>query len=407
MTETSGDPGESEEARAARAGSRAERILVVTNNYPSRSRPNVGTFVRNLVEQWAAKEVPLAVVAPQAYWSATTKAFNLRDLAMESERALVLRPTFLSFSSKTLRPGLSTARLSMASLTRSVRKALPKVPFEPAVAYAHFIFPAAHAALEVMRGRGVPVVAAVGEAEFDVWEKLVGFERARATTQRLDAILSVSQENADYCAERYGFERDRIRVIPNAVDTKRFYPRDRDAMWTKLGLPLDRPIVAYTGNFIDRKGPLRVLEALKELPEVGAVFLGEGPQRPTGEQVLFADRVANSIVPEYLSAADLYALPTRAEGSPNSIIEAMACGLPIVSSDIPALAETVPPEGARLVPPDDVEAIRNAIRSIVEDDNLREQMSRSALAHATRTSLSERADRILEWLGGVIERGPR
>lgn len=381
-----------------------ERIVVVTNNYPSRARPNVGTFVANLVEQWAARGIPLAVIAPQPYWSATTKAVSLRDRPMASDATLVLRPSHMSYSSITLRPGLSTARLSLASLTRAVRKALSKLPFEPQVAYAHFLFPAAHAAVLAVEKRGIPVVAALGEADFGEWEHYLGFERARATANRLDGIVSVSQENADYCKTRYGVAEDRIRVIPNAVDTTRFHPRDKVAMREKLGLPKDRLIVAYAGNFIERKGPLRVLEAISAMPAVGGVFLGEGPDEPRGEQVLFAGRVANDAVPEYFSAADLYVLPTRAEGSPNSIIEAMACGLPVISSDIPALVETVPPDGAKLVGPDDVPALRAAIEEVLGDDGLRARMGRAALAHATRTTLKERADHILGWLGEVVER---
>lgn len=388
-------------ARIEERMSAAERIVVVTNNYPSRARPNVGTFVANLVEQWAAQGVPLGVIAPQPYWSATTRAGNLRGLPMEGEQAFVLRPGHMTYSARTLWPGFSTARLSMAAFTGAVRKAAAKLPFEPAIAYAHFLFPAGHAALALARERRIPVVAALGEADFGEWEGHLGLARVRDTAQQFDGLLSVSRENADYVVAQYGVERDRIAVVPNAVDTERFHPRDRNEMRAKHGLPRDRRIVAFVGNFHERKGPLRVLEAIRPLSDVGAVFLGEGADTPQGEQVLFAGRVANETVPEYLSAADLYVLPTRAEGSPNSIIEAMACGLPVVSSDIPSLVETVPRDGALLVDPDDVEAIRAAVARIAGDTALRAAMGAAALAHATRTTLAQRAERIREWLGTI------
>lgn len=92
----------------------------------------------------------------------------------------------------------------------------------------------------------------------------------------------------------------------------------------------------FVGSFIHRKGPRRVLEACALLPEPPKmVFVGSGSQRPEGEGVLYAGHVEHSMLPWYLFAADVFVLPTLSEGMPNAIIEAMACGVPIVTSAIP------------------------------------------------------------------------
>jgi glycosyltransferase involved in cell wall biosynthesis len=245
-------------------------------------------------------------------------------------------------------------------------------------------------------------VVALGESDLGYYEPHMGLARMQGAARSFDALLSVSEENRDYVVDRLGVARDKVAVFPNAADERLFEPRDKAAVRRKLGLPADRPLVVFTGHFIERKGPARVLEALRSHPEVGALFVGKGAQRPEGEQVLFSDRVAHERVADYLSAADAFVLPTQAEGSPNAIVEAMACGLPIISSDIPSVRETVHPDAAVLVDPNDVAALSRAIGSVMGDAERRKAMSRAAREHGSRFGLAERAERILCWLEAIV-----
>lgn len=382
------------------------RIWFVTNTYPSPDVPQFGTFVASLARSWARMGAEVSVAAPRPFWSPTRGALAQEgDFEPEPEGLWVDQPSFWSFSNKTLAPGFSTALLSLWSFTRSVRGCRARLPFAPDLAYGHFLFPAAYAAIQASRGLNVPVVGALGEADLREWESLAGLPRARRTARALDAIVSVSKENADHCVEHYGVDPGRILVAPNGVDLDHFKPSDRRTARARLGLPQDQPIVVFTGHFIERKGPLRLLRALEDHPEVGAVFLGAGPQEPRGSQVLFSGSVPNRDVPVWLSAADVFVLPTQAEGSPNAVLEAMACGLPVISGDVPSLRETVTPEAARLVPPDDVAALSAAIGELFADPDSTGRMANAATEHAKTRSLAMRAATIHGWLRTGVETG--
>ena len=375
------------------------RVLVGTSDYPSRDRPHARTFVGALVDEWVRQAVEVAVVAPRVAWQAAPEE--------RGPQPRVVRPPFLSFSNRRV-PGLgSSLRLTIASFSRALAQAARRLPFEADVAYGHFLFPSGAAALRVARERDIPAVVALGESSLAYYDTHLGRARVAETLAGFDGILCVSQEIRDWCVSELGARDERIRVVPNAVDTHRFRPLDRAEARRALGLPTDRPIAVFAGHWNDRKGPLRVAEAIRAIPEAGVVFLGEGAERPSGSQVLFAGPVPHERVPQWLSAGDVFVLPTRAEGSSNAIVEAMACGLPIVSSDIPALREAVDDEIAILVAPDDVAALSAALAVMLRDPDRRAAASRAALARATRVTLADRAARIGEWLRELSSAGGR
>jgi teichuronic acid biosynthesis glycosyltransferase TuaC len=377
---------------------RPPSILLVTSNYPSAAAPHRGTFVHGLAREFAGRGAPVEVIAPRSRWEGPAG-----DAVLGADEPPVLRPRFTSLSNKRLGP-FSTFSWTVGNFSRAVRRAARRLPFDPQLAYGHFLFPGGEAALREARRRGIPSVVALGESQLDYYRDLVERKRSAETLLGFSGILSVSAANRDYCVRELGIPEERIEVVANAADSDTFHPRDRAGARRRLALPPERPIVAFCGHFIERKGPLRLLRALAQVPEAGAVFLGEGPQQPAGPQVLFAGRVPHAEVPEWLSACDLFVLPTLAEGSPNAVAEAVACGLPVVASDIPALREAVDPEAALLVDPRDESALGAAIGALIGDAERRRRMGEAALRIARRYTLSDRAGRILDWLVGIVER---
>src|SRR5690606_17096084 len=127
---------------------------------------------------------------------------------------------------------------------------------------------------------------------------------------------------------------------------------------------------------------LRLLQAIEKLPKhknVYGVFIGAGVQEPVGDRVLFKGRLQQEEVAKMLCAADVFALPTLNEGSCNAVAEAMACGLPVISSAIEAVEEQVSDKNAILVDPNNVDAIAQAIETLCDDRERLGQMSQASI----------------------------
>lgn len=382
------------------------RIALGTALYPMSQRPHLGTFVEALAGQWSRDGAAVTVIAPFPYWTPQTGRPVLKPGPTRGEETpeapRVIRPGYATFSNVSL-AGLSTRRLTHASFRRSFERAARRHlqgADAPDLLYGNHLFPAGDAVARFADRLGVPSFVALGESGdlLDEYERSFGTPRIRSALERATGVLAVSHETADRCTSRYAVDPAKLVVVPNAVDLEHFRPREQGAVRSVLGLPEDVPIVAFLGHFIDRKGPLRVLEALRRAPDARAIFLGHGPQQPEGEQVLHAERCPHALVPHYLCAADVFVLPTRSEGSPNAILEALACGLPVVSSDIPSVREVVSKSCAELVDPMDVRALGDAIAGLLDDAPRRATMSEAAREHASGFSLERRAQRILSWM---------
>lgn len=337
------------------------------------------------------------MISPQPWWKGRPHlAVEPGTHSYGTEQARVLRPRYVHMPNRIRLGRNSLGRLNAQTYADAVRRVLPLVAQPPHVVYAHFLYKPGPAALDAARNFGVPSVVAIGESDPAKHESVYTRSRVRDTIHSFSGILCVSEVNRRYCAEVLGVPEARISVVPNAVDTSLFFPRDKMKMREKYGLPRQGSIVAFTGHFIERKGPLRVLEALERLPEgVRGLFLGSGPLRPSGDRVLFAGSVPHDQVAELLSASDVFALPTLHEGSCNALAEAAACGIPIVSSDIEAVREQLGTGNATLVDPRSIDDLANAISELLMMQRHPRAASRS---NAMVFDLRRRAKYVLAFL---------
>lgn len=378
-------------------------VVVCAKNYPTPAHPHQGAFLQVLVSQFVEQGAGITVVSPQP-WKRHGRT-QAPAAARLSEQMSVLRPDYPSLTARRLGPlrlGRVTSKLFRASAARAVRSQR----LQPDLFYGHFMFLGGDAAVTLGRRLHIPSVIALGESDISRYERWLGLNFVRRTADAATGLIAVSTGIRDYCVHTLGISPDRILLAPNAVDCYHFRPLDRAAARARLGWPSDRPIVAFVGQFSERKGVNRALQAIRHARSAPlGVFLGSGPNRPRGASVLHSGAVAHEEVPLYLSAADAFLLPTLAEGSCNAILEALACGLPIVSSDIPAISSdfgSTPP--LYLTNPHDTDAMADRIDGILRlRDHEIARLKGAARRLAEGRSIEKRAARILDWLEKLVQ----
>jgi glycosyltransferase involved in cell wall biosynthesis len=180
----------------------------------------------------------------------------------------------------------------------------------------------------------------------------------RRLTRLTDAFIAVAAPHGEHLVEKEGFPRAKVRVIPNGVDVERFRPRpeSRAAVRAALGVPRDAPVCGIVAALRPEKNHELFLHAAAEVrsehPDARFLIIGDGPRRGELEQLAAKLDVAGAVhflgsrsdVEELLPAMDVFALTSHNEANPVSILEAMACGVPVVASDVGSVSESVESE---------------------------------------------------------------
>jgi teichuronic acid biosynthesis glycosyltransferase TuaC len=239
------------------------------------------------------------------------------------------------------------------------RLALRRNGERPSLVHAHFLFGVAPAAVALARALGVPAVVTVHGTDAR-WLLRGGVqERLRAemleACLHVDRVIAVSPEIASGLVAA-GVPASRVVTIPMGVDADLFRPADRSQARHALGIDPDARVVAFVGRAIPEKGFAVLDEALARLPGVAALAVGSGPlasARIRRLGVLDAHGVA-----QVLAAADVFCLPSFAEGTPVSVAEALASGRPVVTSAVGGMREQVEPgRNGFVVQPGDAEGL--------------------------------------------------
>lgn len=374
-------------------------ICIICSLYPNAVTPASQVFVQQFVWTLADSGVDCTVICPMAI-NLHPSLMKLPYSTMEkTDKGNVIKlyfPKFISFGQQNVF-GVKTARLTTSTFYRSILRTWNKLKVKPDAIYGHFLTPAGITAARIGRRYSIPSFAAYGESS--PWSIFnYGIAEIKKEISNLNGIVSVSTANKLDLLELGIIEPSKISVFPNGIRLNHYYQRDREQARTKFGFEKDVFIVAFLGQFSDRKGILRLAEAAKGLENVRLGFAGSGSQDPVTDNIIYKGTVNPLDVPDFLSAADIFVLPTLNEGCCNAIIEAMGCGLPIVSSNLPFNHDILDENNAILIDPQSISEIRNAIIKLRDDSVLRESMAVASLNKVKSLTIDVRTQNIKSWL---------
>lgn len=378
-------------------------LVIITHGYPCNTNPISQPFTREFAHAVARQGVKVTVIAPLALHLAWRGKDPFKDVEFTDDGfgINVFRPRYLSASRLQVLKW-NTCQIGLESFCMAVSRVLRHaITPRPDALYGHFLYLGGAAATRLGSEMGIPSFVMVGEGELCSVDGF-GFERARLHFADTAAFLPNSSCLARLLREKLGIGQERIGVFPNGINHRVFFPRDKMAMRKKLGLPQDRFLVVCVGHQDMQKGPVRVGEAIRGLEGVSGIFLGAGPNPPQADNILFNKPVPHENVSEWLSAADVFVLPSTFEGCCNSALEAMSCGLPVISSigefndDILTLDVSIRTD------PFDVTGIRQAIIRLRDDSALRVHMTNATLKWVDNFDVDLRARRMIGFMSERI-----
>jgi glycosyltransferase involved in cell wall biosynthesis len=354
------------------------RLVTFSTLYPNTAQPTHGVFVENRLRHLVASGAVVSrVVAPIPWFPSKSPRFGqyarYAEAAAWQERhgLTVHHPRYPAIP----KIGMSAAPFLLAMAALPAVRAAVKAGGGADLIDAHYLYPDGVAATIIGRLLGIPTVMTARGTDVSLIPK---FDAPRRMIQRAAAeaagIITVSAALKDGLVA-LDVDPSRITVLRNGVDLRLFRPLDREATRRRLGL--DGRVLISVGHLIERKGHHLIVEAMPSLPGFSLLIAGEGPERAAleaqiaklglGDRVRLLGARPHDELPELYGAADALVLASSREGWANVLLEAMACGTPVVATPIWGNPEVVArPEAGILTAGRSAAAIADGVNALFD-----------------------------------------
>ena len=265
---------------------------------------------------------------------------------------------------------------------------------KPNLVHAHEMFSPATTAIAAKQALGLPYAVTAHRSGplgdvLRMQQRPFGKGRLERITKTADAFFTISREIDQEFDQILGIESKRRHYVPNGVDPEKYCPiaaEAKTALRRELNLPTEGTITLYAGRLSEEKRVRYLVEAWPAIraqhPDATLLILGQGPEEAnlkakTSDGVIFGGAVHN--VPPYLQAADVFVLPSIAEGFSVAMLEAMASELAVVITDVGGARDAID-DGVHglVIPPDDQPALEQALLAVLGDQTARQHMGQAA-----------------------------
>jgi glycosyltransferase involved in cell wall biosynthesis len=246
---------------------------------------------------------------------------------------------------------------------------------------------------QAAKSAGIKIIGLTEHAKFSISKYQILQEGCRAAAQKAAFFTTVSQNLKDYLVKEINVPDSKMIVIPNGVNTSRFsLQRQRSAIAELLPDGFEGKIILCVGRLTEAKDHGNLFEAIGRLKEMGRhdwhlVVVGDGELRESLENQVVSKGLSRNVtfagtrkdVELLLAGADLFVLPSKREGLPVAVLEAMAAGIPVISTNVGGVAEIVEDgKSGVLLPPEDSQALARKIDMVLKDGALASTLGRNA-----------------------------
>jgi glycosyltransferase involved in cell wall biosynthesis len=338
------------------------RLIVCSSNYPNPLEPNKGIFNGRRIRA-LAERTELTVVAPVPYFPKALPSQRYGQFAQIPHSA-VLDGVRVHYPRVLVTPGFGRSLYGLfyaAGLLRPMARLIKEC--RPQAILAFWAYPDGVGAVLLSRWFKLPVFVCAMGCDVNNLDQHLGKRRMVGWAfRRSNGALAVSRALGSRIAG-LGVDPVKIRVVPNGLDDA-YLEQVVDGSDSRSSRGAGATVL-YCGRLSPEKDPLCLMEAARLLfakrPDVRLTFVGDGPLRPRIEELATAWKIADRValvgevrhdqIAQHMRQADVLCLPSLREGYPNVLLEALACGLPIVATNVGGVPEIVSDERLGILVP--------------------------------------------------------
>lgn len=348
------------------------RIAVVTHYFPSSAEPWQGRSAYQTL-RLVAQKADVQVFYPNSSYPSALKSRSRSFRLDHSWSPPDVKTKYYDY------PALPVLSRPFNG-NSAARVLLPHVrAFAPDLIFSCVLYPHGYTALKIARALSVPAVAMSIGSDINRIGDPISAMHTRTVLRHSDFLITVCADLRDK-AIAMGAPRSKARAILNGCDLSIFHVNDRLQARHKLGIDPSAQAIVYVGRMDAKKGLLELVAASillhAQRPNLHLYLVGDGPDLSIVQSAINAGNASGYIHPlpsctfndvaVWMSAADVATLPSYMEGCPNVVLEALACGRPVVATNVGGIPEIMNDACGCLVPPRDAAALAQGLNSVLD-----------------------------------------
>lgn len=381
-------------------------LIICSSGYPDRDGAYTGSvFVERIVDELKSHVAQVSVIAPRPYiprlfrWLPFAKAKGLAIKSYTKDNVSVYYPRYIR----------TRKAYPFARMTAAVMRAMQQHDISPDIVHAHYLLPSGPIGKDIAKEHKVPLVI-TGHGQ-DVYS--VPYASATHSQQATDALLAadyistVSEDNAAHIKKLAGLS---AHIVYNGYDEAAFFAGDLITARESLGIPKDASVIVQAGRLEENKNQLATLSVCNSLREKGkdihCYFIGQQPSTAYLQEmkeyvashgltdlVHIVGSVTQQQLGGYFRAADLSVIPSHREGNPTVLIESLACGTPVVGSDISGIRDMLDGKTGELFAVDNDAAYADTVdKWISKKPTLVSSIAKVVTPHSTKAIATQWKD---------------